>query len=218
VQKTLRGHFELDGQGLHRFILGPEVLDPETKEVLEGNDVTYGNFKIESYHGSFACDSIDTQKCSARVGLTNLVVDGEVFPSLSLDWKGNLKNHRVRADLVSSTSRADLEFTGECDSDTWRFRINNASFDLENNGIWRLNDHPVNVFVDHTGIKPFKACWAQEDAKVCVDGSWSPSAGWMAEGNLNAPPLNRIIDILKTLIQRPKLDKKFYKSGDVNYR
>ena len=208
----------LGGQWRGKGSVNPIGNSPTGVLVLEGNDVTYGNFNIESYHGSFACDSIDTQKCSARVELTNLVVDGEVFPSLSLDWKGNLKNHRVRADLVSSTSRANLEFTGECYSDTWKFRINNASFDLENNGIWRLNDHPVNVLVDHTGIKPFKACWAQEDSKVCVDGSWSPSAGWMAEGNLNTPPLNRIIDILKTLIQRPKLDKKFYKSGDVNYK
>jgi autotransporter translocation and assembly factor TamB len=186
--------------------------------VLEGNDVSYGNFNVESYHGSFACDSIDTQKCSARVEFTNLVVDGDVFPSLSLDWNGDLKNHRVRADLATPTARVNLEFTGECHSDTWEFRIETATFDLENNGIWRLNKNPVNVLVDHTGIKPFNACWAQKGSSVCVDSSWSAGAGWKSEGDLNAPPLNRMIDILKALIQRPKLDKKFYKTKDINYR
>jgi hypothetical protein len=185
--------------------------------VLQGNDVTYGNFHIESYHGNFACESIDTQKCSARVKLTNLRVNDDVFPSLSIDWMGDFKNHRVRADLVSSTARTNLEFKGECYSDTWKFRIDNASFDLENNGTWHLNNHPVNVLVDNTGIKPFKACWSQKDSSVCVDGSWSTGEGWKTEGDLNAPPLNRMIDILKVLIQRPKLDKKFYKTGDINY-
>jgi len=186
--------------------------------VLQGNDVTYGNFHIESYQGNFSCDAIDTQKCSARVKLTNLEVDDEVFPSLSIDWIGDLKNHRVGVDLVSSTVRANLEFKGKCYSDTWKFRIDAASFDLENSGTWRLNSHPINVLVDHTGIKPFKACWAQEDSRVCVDGSWSAGEGWKAEGDMNAPPLNRVLDILKVLIQRPKLDKKFYKAGDINYK
>ncbi len=202
------------GQGSVKQIDG----NPVGTLVLQGNDVTYGNFHIESYQGNFSCDAIDTQKCSARVKLTNLQVDDEVFPSLSIDWMGDLKNHRVRVDLVSSTVRANLEFNGECDSDTWKFRFDGASFDLENSRTWRLNSHPIKVLVDHTGIKPFKACWAQEDSKVCVDASWSAGDGWKAEGDLNAPPLNRVFDILKVLIQRPKLDKKFYKAGDINYQ
>jgi translocation and assembly module TamB len=208
----------LRGQWRGKGSVKPIRSSPAGVLVLEGKDVTYGNFHIESYHGSFACNAADTQNCSARIKLTNLQVDGEVFPSLSIDWIGDFKNHRVRADLVSSTARTNIEFKGECFSDTWKFRIENASFDLENNGTWRLNSHPVNVLVDHTGIKPFKACWAQEESRVCVDGSWSPSAGWKAEGDLNAPPLNQMFDILNVLIQRPKLDKKFYKSGDINYK
>jgi autotransporter translocation and assembly factor TamB len=202
------------GQGSVKQING----SPVGTLVLQGNDVTYGNFHIESYQGSFSCDAIDTQKCKARVKLTNLQVDDEVFPSLLINWMGDLKNHRVKADLVSSTVRANVEFNGECYSDTWKFKFDSASFDLENSGTWRLNSHPVNVLVDHTGIKPFKACWAREDSKVCVDASWSAGQGWKSEGNLNAPPLNRVIDILKILIQRPKLDKKFYKAGDINYQ
>ena len=208
----------LEGQWRSKGSLNPMGGRPAGALVLVGNDITYGNFHIERYHGNFACDMIDTQKCSARVELTNLKVDGEIFPSLSIDWMGDFKNHRVRADLVSSTARTNIEFKGECYSDTWKFRIDNASFDLENNGTWRLNNHPVNVLVDHTGIKPFKACWSQKDSSVCVDGSWSAGEGWKTQGDLNTPPLNRMLDILKVLIQRPRLDKKFYKTGDINYQ
>jgi hypothetical protein len=152
------------------------------------------------------------------VELNNLVVDGEVFPSLSLDWKGNLKNHRVNANLVASAARMNLEFVGACHSDTWNFKIDKASFDLGDYGTWRLIDHPVIMRVSHSGIKPFKACWAQEDSSVCIEGSWRSEEGWHVQGNLNDPPLNRMIDVLKALIQRPKLDKKFYKTGDIDYR
>ena len=208
----------LGGQWRGKGSVKPIESSPAGALVLEGNDVAYGNFHIKSYHGSFACDAIDTQKCSARVKLTNLQVDNEVFPSLSINWMGDFKNHRVRADLVSSTTHANIEFKGECYLDTWKFRIDDASFDLENKETWRLSNHPVNVLVDHTGIKPFKACWVQEDSKVCVDASWSAGGGWKAEGDLNTPPLNKMVDILKVLIQKPKLDKKFYKSADINYK
>jgi hypothetical protein len=124
----------------------------------------------------------------------------------------------VRVDLVSSTARANLGFEGQCYSDTWKFKIDKASFDLDNNGTWRLHNEPVNLVVDHSGIQPFKACWAQNGSRACVDGSWSAAEGWKTKGGLNAPPLNRIVDILKLLIQRPKLDQKFYKSGDIEYQ
>jgi autotransporter translocation and assembly factor TamB len=105
----------------------PIGSSPAAVLVLEGKDIAYGNFNIENYYGSFACDSIDTWKCSAQVELTNLAVDGEVFPSLLLDWNGNLKNHRVGASLVAPSARVNLEFAGECYSDTWNFNIDKAS-------------------------------------------------------------------------------------------
>ena len=185
---------------------------------LEGKNVTYGNFYIEDYNGSFSYDTIRPEKFKARSKLTNLLVDGQIFQSLSIAWTGDLKRHLVRAELVSPTLRMNLEFMGECIADTWKFVIKKATCDLENGGTWNLDNLPVKLVMSHAEINPFRACWTREDVRVCADISWSANAGWNTVGDLDNIPINRMCEIFKVLIQRPKLDKRHYKSKDIQYQ
>jgi translocation and assembly module TamB len=178
--------------------------NPTAKISLEGNNISYGHYTVKNLDAYFVVDSNTTRRSNARISLLNLLVGGEVFPSLSLNWVGDFKSHRVRAEFVSASASAEFEFIGSFRQDIWELKIDTASFMLKKYGMWRLIN-PVGLLVSHTEVKPFKACWVKEKSNVCVQAFWNDESGWRAEGDVSAPPLRSVIDLLKELLMKENL-------------
>ncbi|MEA3476589.1 MAG: hypothetical protein U9R60_00285, partial [Bacteroidota bacterium] len=196
----LRGRFR--GKGT----LKGSYENPAVTVALEGNNIDYsnsqyGDYGVENLDVDLAFYSKNMQRSNARIKMINLQVNGKDLSSLSLNWFGDFKNHKVHADVVAATACADIEFAGSCHSDIWEVRVDRASFDLMKYGMWRLRD-PVKLLMGHTRMKPFKACWVQEQSTLCTQGLWHKETGWKVEGNLDAPPLIYTASLLKELLVR----------------
>lgn len=171
---------------------------------LKGQDIRYGNYSVRSLNAYFVFDAEDTSRSNARIKLFDLLAGDETFPCLTLKWDGNFKNHNVHAELVSTSATAEIGFRGSFYQDNLKLHIDTASFDLEKCGILHLIN-PVDLLVSHTEMKPFKACWLKENSSMCVQASWNKSSGWQAEGDLDAAPLKKLIDLLYELLKKENL-------------
>lgn len=193
---------ELRGRLRGKGILKQTLSNPTGEIALEGNNISYRDFiTVQNFDVNLAFSSNDMHNSNARIKMVNLQVNDEVLPSISLDWVGDLKNHRVRADIVSTSACTNVEFEGSCHQDVWEVKVNAASFDPNQYGMWRLRN-PVDLVVSNTEIKPFKACWVQEKSSVCAEGFWNNTSGWKAEGDVNAPPLKCMMDLLKKFLKK----------------
>ena len=178
--------------------------NPTAKISLEGNNISYGHYTVQDLDVYFTFDANTTQNSNARISLLNLLVREKVFTSLSLNWVGNFKSHRVSAEFVSGSASVEFEFAGSFRQDIWEIEIDTASFMLKPDGMWRLIS-PVGLRVSHTEVKPFKACWVKEKSDMCVQASWNDESGWRAEGDVSSPPLRSVIDLIKELLMKENL-------------
>ncbi len=207
----------LGGQWKGNGALSPSVGQPSGVLSLAGSEVEYGHYSIENFRGDFFLDAAAPRKSSARVRLKKIEADGRLFPSLSVHWTGALEKHRVEAGLVGSSGSADIAFEGLLDAQTWTMRFHEASFDVGNHGSWRLHSSPLTVQMDQRGVKPFSVLLLHEESRQTLQGSWSPGTGWKSESSLSVRPLERVMEMLRPLVQRPRLDKRYYQSQDITY-
>lgn len=195
-----RGHVK--GKGL---IMGkPEK--PVGTIALTGNNMGYGDYALHSFKADLTVNLDNTHQSNGRFRVHDLRVADEVFPDASLNWTGDFKQHRVDVEFRSAATpvEGELEFTGGCHRDNCEFKVEKASFVTGKHGAWRLFD-PVNVFLSYEEIKPFDACWAQGKSKLCVTGFWNDKSGWQAKGDMSAPSLVVMTDLLKEVLNKKYL-------------
>jgi hypothetical protein len=171
---------------------------------LEGSNIRYGNYALGHLDAYFFVNSNDTTSSSGRVKLQNLLAGKERFSSLSFKWVGDFEDHRVEANLMAPSARADFEFEGGCYQDIWKLKVTTASFNVDQYGKWRLKD-PMNLLVSSTEIEPFEACWGHEQSNTCLQGSWNDSSGWQTKGDIDSPPLGYMTDLLRELFKEEHL-------------
>jgi translocation and assembly module TamB len=171
---------------------------------LEGQDLRYGYYFAQNLDAYFALSSNDKSPSQARINFVNLLAGEKAFSNLSVTWAGVFKNHKIYVDVESTSATASIELAGSLYQDKWKVNVNSASFNFDKHGVWRLIV-PLNILMSHTEIKPFKVCWLQENSSLCVQASWNRSNGWWAEGDLDAPPLEKMIDLLGEFFKNENL-------------
>ena len=171
---------------------------------LEGNNINYGLYIVENLNADLTIDAVNTERSSGLIKLNELAVGNQVFDSISLAWGGDFKSHRARAEIVTASARAEVEFEGSCSADIWKLEVDAASFDMKDHGSWSLLN-PLDLLVSHTEVEPFTACWAKNGSSVCLRGYWNGESGWKAEGDVDAPPLKLMVNLLKDLFKEENL-------------
>jgi hypothetical protein len=163
---------------------------------LEGNNVGYGLYTAEKLNTHLTIDAGNTERSRGQFKLHKLGVSNQVFDRLSLNWSGDFKSHRARVKIVTASARVSIEFAGSCSQDTYNLAVDTASFDAREYGSWRLLN-PMDLLVSDMEVKPFKACWVQNGSSFCVRGFRNAESGWKVEGDVNAPPLKHMVNLLK---------------------
>ena len=189
-----KGHLRAKG------ILWGSFSNPAATISLEGRNMSYYGSAVRSLHAYFSIDSNDTQHSNALVKLVDLQAGDIVFPTVSLNWVGDFKDHSVSAEVVSPYVHANIDFSGRSHQDTWDVAFDRASFNLKEHGIWRLLN-PVHLRLTHTEMKPLEACVVREKSKACMQSAWNDASGWTMDGDLNGPPMSCIIDLMKEFSQ-----------------
>jgi hypothetical protein len=178
--------------------------NPVGNIALKGNNISYGLYTVKTFNMGTTIDGDSTEHSSGVIKLHELVAGNQVLESLSLNWSGDFKSHGVRAEIVTASAQVNLEFAGSCQQDTWKLAVDTASFATQGYGRWHLLD-PVDLLVSHLEVKPFEACWSRNVSNRCVLASWNGGSGWQAEGDVNAPPLKPMVDLLKELFKEENL-------------
>jgi translocation and assembly module TamB len=171
---------------------------------LKGNNISYGLYTVENLNVGTTIDAVNTEHSSGVIKLHKLVAGNQVLESLSLNWSGDFKAHRARAEIVTASAQVNIEFAGSCRQDTWKLAVDTASFDTKEYGSWRLLN-PVDLLVSHAEVKPFEACWEQNGSNRCILASMNGESGWRVEGDVDAPPLNPMVDLLRELFKEENL-------------
>jgi translocation and assembly module TamB len=171
---------------------------------LEGYNIHYGLYTVENLTTHIRIDEGNTEGSSGRIKLHKLGASSQAFDGLSLNWSGDFESHRARVEIVTASARANIEFAGSFRQDTWRLEVDTASLHTKEYGSWHLLN-PVDLLVSHMELKPFEACWTQNGSNRCILASRNSASGWKAEGDVNAPPLKPMVDLLKDFFKEENL-------------
>jgi translocation and assembly module TamB len=197
----IRGH--LQGKG----ILKGMRSNPAGTLTLTGNNISYGDYTIQNLHAHLALDLDNTKQSSSKVKLTNIQVDNEVLKNVTLTSVGDFKEHKIYMDIVTPSVHANVEFAGSCYKDTWKAKVNTASFEPSQSGRWRLCT-PVHLVMTYSELKPFDACWTHDKSSLYMHGLWNEESGWKIAGDINNDPLKGMIGTLKEIFKKEHLGWK----------
>ena len=192
------GHFRGDGK-----VTG-DIQKPAGTIAIDGTDLRYGDYTFQKLDGFIGIDSNDMAKSKAHFQVQNLQVADIYFSESTLDFEGDFQDHRINLNIISPSTNLTLGFDGSCLKDNCKFVVDNASFDLQPYGSWQLFN-PVRLLIEPGSIKPFDSCWVQDDFKKCLRSSWSGLNGWKSEGDVDAPVLVSMLDILKEFFNKDHL-------------
>jgi len=128
----------------------------------------------------------------------------KAFSDLLFVWEGDFKQHRIHADFMSTSANGELEFVGGCLQDICELKFDKASFSLNQDKIWRLCN-PVNLMVTHTELKPFNACWTNNNSNLYMKGLWNEESGWEVGGDVNDDPLKGMIELVIEVFNKDHL-------------
>ena len=195
-----RGHVKGNG------IVTGKLKNPIGTITLTGNNMGYGDYSLQNFEADLTVDLDHTHQSHGRFRIRDLRVAEEIFSDLSMNWAGDFEQHHVHAAFTSAASpvQGELEFAGGCHRDNCEFKIEKASFETGKHDSWSLFD-PVNLLLSYEEIKPFDACWAQEQSKMCITGFWSENSGWQLKGDVNDPSLAVMTDLLKEVLNKKHL-------------
>jgi hypothetical protein len=192
------GHFR--GKG----VVTGDLRTPIATISLDGSDMRYGEYHLKTVAASAEIDLKDASRSHGRSRLGDFRVSDQYFSDITVDWTGDFKKHRVRTTVVSPSTSMELGFKGSSIKDDFSLTVDTASFDLQQHGRWQLLN-PVDVLILPDEIKPFSTCWVQEEANICLEGSWSDVGGWKKSGDVAAPAVVYTLAVLKDLLNKDHL-------------
>ncbi len=192
------GHFRGDGK-----VMG-DIHKPAGAIVIDGIDLKYGDYTFQKLDGFVGIDLNDMTKSQALFQVQNLQVADIYFSKSTLNLEGDFEDHRISLNIISPSTSLTLGFDGSCLKDECKFVVDNASFDLQPYGRWQLFN-PVQLLIEPGSVKPFDSCWVQDDDKKCLRSSWSGLTGWKSEGDVDAPVLVSMRNILKEFFNKDHL-------------
>ncbi len=194
----INGHFRGDGK-----VTG-DIQKPTGTIAFDGTDLRYGDYTFQKVDGLIGIDLNDMAQSKAHFQVQNVQVADIYFSESTLDFEGDFQDHQINLNIISPSTNLTLGFDGSCRKDNCEFVVDNASFDLQPYGNWQLFN-PVQLLIKPGSIKPFDSCWVQDDFKKCLRSSWSALNGWKSVGDVDAPVLVSMLDILKEFLNKDHL-------------
>jgi hypothetical protein len=166
--------------------------------------MVYGDYRLRQVDAALFIDAAQPSQSKGDFRLHDFQVGKSYFSDLAVDVSGDFQGHQARVDAMSLSTNISLGFNGSCLKDTCEFSVDTASFDLQPHGAWRLQN-PTRLVVGPDTIKPFDACWVKGDSDMCLTSSWSESHGWQGSGDVDAPALAAVLNLLTDIFNKDHL-------------
>ena len=186
------------------WIVNGDPRTPAGTMTLEGTGMRYGEYRLQKVNGIAHVDLGNPSQSEGYFNLHEFRVGKQYFSDISLKWNGDFKKHRASIDAVSPDTTMNLGFDGSCVKDNCEINVDAASFGVQPYDGWQLLN-PVQLQVGPGEIKPFRSCWVQKKSDICLNSSWNDADGWKTDGDLAAPALDAMLEILKDIMNKAHL-------------
>ncbi|MCG5501447.1 translocation/assembly module TamB domain-containing protein [Ectothiorhodospira lacustris] len=194
----LEGRLQARGQ-----VQGP-LDSPQITATAQGQGMGYGDLNLRRLN------------LDLRAGLSpqsplqlNLTVEalrlGEALnlERLTLTGEGRGDDHQIRLDLDADQGRLGLSLAGSlADSvpTAWSGRLTRLNLDQPLAGTWQL-ETPVPLRASAQSAELGQLCLLQNEARLCLDGTWSDGAGGQARLRLSDLALEGLTPLLPPNLQ-----------------
>lgn len=151
-----------------------QIAAPQLTAKGSIEQLVYGEYKVETATLDAAVDlkrssqlSLKAQKISA----------GAPIESLSVEGSGTAADHRLNLALRAPDGAADLTFAGAWNEarQSWSGRLAEGRLAPAKLDPWTLAE-PAALQLSASAAALEPACWTGESGRVCLQGSWSPTA------------------------------------------
>lgn len=194
----------VNGHMAGNWIVKGDPRRPVGTLALEGADMRYGEYRLQKVNGTAHVDLGNPSQSEGYFELNEFRVGKQYLSDISLKWNGDFEKHRASVNVTSPSTTMNLEFDGSCVKDNCEINVDVASFGVQPYDVWQLLS-PVQLRVGPGEIKPFRSCWSQEKPDICLSSSWNDEDGWKTEGDLTAPALDSMLEMLKDVMNKSHL-------------
>lgn len=132
--------------------------------------------------------SVEALRLGEALNLTRLTLAGE----------GRGDDHRIRLDLDADQGRLGLSLAGSLtatDPLDWRGRLTRLNLDQPLAGAWQL-EAPVPLQASASNAALGQLCLLQDEARLCLDGTWSDRDGGRGQLTLSDLALDGLAPLL----------------------
>ncbi|UCF19381.1 MAG: translocation/assembly module TamB domain-containing protein [Gemmatimonadota bacterium] len=164
---------------------------PQVKAALRARELTVDRFELDSVRALVDVDWAERSRNEVQLALSGLRVANLVLDSLSLMVQGSKEGHQLDARIASERADVELRATGALRGESWKGEIQYFSLETARVGDWRLVD-AVRLDAGRRAVDLGELCLADEDARLCVTGSWGADDSWRLSSSLEQVPLEFI--------------------------
>jgi translocation and assembly module TamB len=196
TQLSLQGRYGQKND-LHASLDSPDIADllPHASGRIQGSAQWQGaagqsrlSTRIRGEHLRYAENhlaelAVDAKVDTATAGELQLALqlrDGDVagvaLQSMSLSASGSKAAHATQLQLKSELGEFDLQGTGQwLGGLAWQAQWQHSELRPAGAGRWQLTE-PTQLYLSRTRATLGASCWADEAARACLQGDWSPEA------------------------------------------
>ncbi len=163
---------------------------PLVKLDAQGADIKHGDITLDKLAANVDVDWRGERASHADIALSNLTVNQRVLTQFNAVLDGTTRDHSFKLDALAGANSLHLTGKGSFADDAWNATIGDLFIDDTANIDLRL-DAPATVSASADAFRVSALCLHGKVAKLCGEGSWTPSA-WSARAEAHDLPISTL--------------------------